>query len=376
MVQRRDASQVVSFNPPASSAAALTGAVWMGELGHVSSLKYASSLPGGPSTASWVLQRPPTYRVSAMTPGRWIQIVRGCEAVWQGVLQEPQPGTGGWQMSAVGIGSLGNNYRAIYTSWNPAVANSNPIDMAIARGMRWRKGTMPSSGLWLGDFQDSGSCTVSDYLNSITVQGGMIWKVDRRDGTLTIVPLPATVNRLLVSNSPVPRTVAEDVNSLFLRYQATDDNSSATPPVAATYGLANVTDAADIAQHGTAEEYYDLSQNGTMALSAAQSNGNNILNRYNGVTFSSSFTITPGQLLNAGGAECDPGTEAAGNVYRLMLTDFGYAADQVQGPVTIIGGDVEWDDTAQQLQVTAFLTAAQNFGSLLSAAFPTTSTPG
>jgi hypothetical protein len=363
VVQRRDASQVLSLSP------SLSNPVWIGSLGHVASLKYASSLPGGPSTASWVLQRPPTYRATAMEAGRWIRIYRGAVPVWQGVLQEPVPSSDGWQMAATGAGSIGNSYRAIFSSWTV----SSVITSAQSRGLPWKLGTVPGSGLWLGDAQDSGSLTVTDFLNNVTVQGGFIWSVDERDLTLSIFALPTTVNRLLISSSPVPRTIAEDVNSVWLRYEATADNS--TTDSAATYGLANATNATDIALHGTTEEYYDLSSNGVMSSGTAAANGANILKRYQAITFSAPFQVGPGQLLNAGGAPVDLGTETAGNVYRLMLTDWVYTSGS-GWPVTLIGGGVEFDDATQSLQVTALQTVQQDFQSLLAASFPTSSTPG
>lgn len=363
MVQRRDATQVVSLNQK------LGDVTWMGELGHNAGLKYADTLPGGPSTAGWVLQRPATFRVTAMDPGRIVRMYRGVDRIWEGLMNEPSPQGEGWQMTADGSGTYGNRFRAIYTTFN----QNDALDEAILRGLRWKKSSFSSSGLWLGDVEDSGSQTVTDFLNSITVQGGMTWHIDRRDGTLTLIALPTVVNRILVCTTPVARTIAESVNSLYLRFQSSADNS--TTGAAATYGLANSKVQADIDLHDVWEEYYDLSENGTMSSGSAAANGANILKRYGRASFSDAFTVRQGQLLNAGGVPVDLGAEKAGTVCRLVLTDFGYGGEVSAAPVSFVVGEIEYDDTTQTAQITPFQNVRNNFQSLLAAMFPTTSTP-
>jgi hypothetical protein len=317
-----------------------------------------------------LLQVPPTYRTDSLNPGRPLSIYRGSGRIWHGLLNEPQPSTDGWTVTATGDGALGNNFCDIWTTWdNP----DEHINAAIARGLPWRNyGISDIEALWLGDQVDSGSEQISDFLNSITVQGALSWSIDRRDATLSVAALPTTVTRLLVATSPVARTVASDINSLFLYYQITgDDTTSSTP---ATYGLVNVTNAADIALHGTTEDYYDLSSNGDMTSGEVEANGNSVLARYNRASFAGPFTVAPGQLLNAGGYPVDLGCEKAGEVYRLILTDFGYGGEVTAAPVTFIGGGVEYDDSAQTLQITPFQSVATSFSDLLSAVFPTTAT--
>lgn len=363
MVQHRGSPQVLSLSQQ------LTNPVWLGELGHLAGLKYASTLPGGPSTASWTLQRPPRVRPTSINRGRIVRIVAGTEQVWEGVLDEPVPSGDGWAMTAVGSGAYGNSYRAVWTSWSP-IGGGSPINAAIPRGLRWRNGITSTSGLWLGDTQDSASCSISDFLNSITVQGAKTWTVDRRDNTVTIIPLPTTVSRLLVCTAPVAKTVAEDVNSLWLNYEATADNQATNAP--ATYALANSTNPTDITSYGTTEEYYDLQSNGVMSGGAAQSNGNSILQRYQAVTYAGPFQVRYGQLLNAGGYPVNLATERAGTVCRLLLTDFAFAV----GPATFITGTYEYDDSTQTATITPFQTASADLQSLLAATFPTSTTPG
>lgn len=363
MVQRRDATQVVSFNQAGGDG------TWMGELGHVGSLKYSDTLPGGSSTSSWILNRPPRFRTVAMDPGRMVSMYRGIHRVWRGMMEEPKPGGEGWTMSAQGSGTFGNRFRAVYTTFN----QNDSLDQAIARGLPWKKASFSSSGLWLGDVEDSASQTISDFLNSITVQGAMTWQVSRSDDTLTLIALPTTVTRILVCTSPVARTIAENVNSLFLRYQVTGD--STVSGSAATYSTTTAKNDADISLHGVWEQYYDLSENGTMSAGTAQNNGLNILKRYARASFGDPFTVRHGQLLNAGGVPVDLGAEKAGSVCRLVLTDFGYGGEVSAAPVTFVVGEIEYDDNTQTAQITPFQTVNENFQNLLQATYPTKSTP-
>jgi hypothetical protein len=364
MVQRRDASQCLSTAPDGSDPR------WLGELGSCAGLTYSYGYPGGASTMSVVLQREPTFRVAAMSLGRTLSIWRGASRIWTGRLAEPQAAAEGWTITAVGNGALGNSFADIWTTWRDP---DDHVNQAIARGLPWRNPGISAAGLWLGDQQDSGSQQITDYLTSITVQGIVTWTVSPVDGTLSLAPFPAAVNRLLVCTTPVARTVADDINVLFLKYQATFD-SSATAAVA-TFGVARSSNDADIAAHGPQESYYDLTANGVMTESAAGQNGDNVLARYNRASFAGPFTVSYGQLLNAGGFPVDLGTEQAGNVYRLMLTDFGMGGEVTAAPITFIGGAVQYDDATQTAQITPFQNTDSTLASILAAAFPTRTTP-
>ena len=73
-----------------------------------------------------------------------------------------------------------------------------------------------------------------------------------------------------------------------------------------------------------------------------------------------------GQLLNAGGAPIDPGTDQAGTVVRLILTDFAYGGEVTMAPITFIFGAYSWDDFAQQAQITPYQALDQSLSGLLS----------
>jgi hypothetical protein len=362
-MQRRDQSQVVTY------AQGWTDPQWLGAIGHVTGLTTTHTYPGGPSQMSLLLQIPPGRRVTAMNPGRLARVYRGGSCTWNGQLDEPQPDTGGWTVTAHGSGTFGAQYRDIWTTWSDP---DDHLDQAIARGLDWTNpGLSGVSGLWLGDQADPGSQTITDFLNSITVQGALGWTIGRSDNRLAIAPVPAAVTRLLIVTVPVARTIAAAVNSLFIRYEASADSGGGA--AAAAYGLAGEINQADADLHGTTEDYYDDSGNGVITLSQAQANARSVLSLLNRASFAGPFQAAPGQLLNIGGAPVDLGAEQAGEVTRLLLTDFGYGGEVVPSPVTFVTGEYSCSDSAQAAQITPWQSARDDLQSLLAAVFPAVS---
>jgi hypothetical protein len=102
-----------------------------------------------------------------------------------------------------------------------------------------------------------------------------------------------------------------------------------------------------------------------MASSAALAVGYSVLSIYQAASYAGPFTVGYGQLLNSGGQAIDPGTDQAGTVARLILTDFGYGGEVVPGPVTFIVGAYSWDDFAQTATVTPYQAPDQSLTGLL-----------
>ena len=174
-------------------------------------------------------------------------------------------------------------------------------------------------------------------------------------------------NRLLVSTQPQARTLGGDINTIYIRYQVMAASSTTTGSQAATFATTSVQNAASVAAHGVTETYIDLSSVGTMSSGAAQAVGNNVLAIYQRASFAGPFTGSYGQLCNTGGVPIDPGTDQAGTVCRLVLTDFAYGGEVTpQFPVTFIVGAYTWDDFAQVFTVTPYQTLDMSLTGLLS----------
>lgn len=330
---------------------------WLGTLGHVTGLKYSFTCPGGCDQMSATLQVPARFRTDALNPGRIVQVIRGASVVWDGKLDEPLPSADGWSITAHGSGTFGADFMATYSGAWPGTTSQVPdkaVNDAIGRGLRWvNPGVNGVSGIYLGQPVDPGAQSVTDLLNLVCSKGGLTWYVScrPRGNVLSVFPLPTTVNRLLVSDSPVPRTLGGDVNTIWLRYEINEDTNTGTP---ATYGLTSATLPDSITAHGRMETYDDLSSVGLQSAGSAQLVGNQILKRYNRASFGGPFTVRYGQLLTTGGTPVDLGSEEAGGVCRVLLTDYGYGGEVSAAPVQFIVGAYEYDDQAQIATVTPF----------------------
>ena len=132
--------------------------------------------------------------------------------------------------------------------------------------------------------------------------------------------------RLLIATDPQARTVAADINGLWLRYQITSDQTgtSSGTAAAATYGTVEATNAASQAVHGVMESYEDLSSAGVISAGTAQAAGQSVLAAYQRATYAGPFTIRQGQLLTMGGTPIDIGAERGiPQVAKVILvTDF------------------------------------------------------
>ena len=365
MAERRDASQVCTHRYDGTGK--IIDRRWLGyECGHISQLKYGFTYPGGCAAATWQLARPPEYWNNAMSMGRYVEINRGGVPVWRGMLDQSSPSVqDGWLMGAHGSGTFGNDFNASYTSWN----QNQPIDNAITRGLMWRKSSFSSTGLWLSTPFDSGSQKITQFLNLITQQGNMGWRVSRMDSILTLEALPSAPDCILVASTPVGRTSHGNYNVIDVRFLASDDGNGNQ-----TFGGTEVTLASLLAAGIPRNEaYIDLSNAGTMNATNAGINGTNLLQRYVRASFDDPFVIRNGQLLTPGGQPMDIGA-ANPKVAKLMLLDLPLAGEATAAPITFIVGAYDYDDDSQTASLTAFQSAASDLsalgGNLLAAITP------
>lgn len=360
-LERRNASQVVTYTQT------MTSPRWLGTLGHVTGLTYSYTCPGGPDQMQCTLQREARFRTDALNPGRIVQIYRGASMIWEGKLDEPTPGDSGWTITAHGSGTYGTDFLAVYSgAWNTNPDSS--INAAISRGMRWvNRGIGSPSGIWLGQAVDSGAQTITDLLNLNCSQGGLTWYVETRPSGnyIKVISLPTTVTNLLVAAGPVARTLGGDVNTIYLRYQTSND-AILTPSV---FSTTSVTEQKSINLHGPMEAYLDLSSANVLSAGAAQTVGNLVLQRYQRASFAGPFPAGPGRLLTTGGAVVDlgMGMPQAPMVCRLILTDFGYGGEITPAPIQFLVGGYSYDDDAQTATITPFQYLRTSFSSLISA---------
>lgn len=386
---------------------------WLGDVGHVAGVSYSYATPGGPDQMQCTLETEPEFRTDAINPGRIMQVYRGGSCVWEGINLEPSPASTGWTLTANGCGTYGDNYTAWYNSWTA----NNPINHAISRGLRWdnRQGLANPSTLYMGPEQDSGSLTMTDFMNLLCTTGSQYWslvapasasQVPCGPWTLRIDDLPndesgdplilgvnasnqfvpgewhridtyLTQKRqppdlYLVSTNPIGRTIAADYNTIVLKYQISGDTTatSTTAAKAATYGVTFVDEPASVAIHGRMEYYLDVSNNGNMTKAATESVGRNILNKYIRANFTQSFTVDPGQLLNSGGEPVDLGCNWGGKVVTVQNINAPAGGEVSMDPITFLIGEYEFDDSSQTATITPYQNALTDMASVVSALYP------
>jgi len=352
--------QVVTRAPDGSNP------MWLGQVGHVTGLSLSHAVPGGPDQLSCVLQTTTAGRPVAIQAGRRVKAYAGVRPVWDGQLDEPTPGGDGWQVVAHGAGAFGQQFNAIWTAtWASGAAPSDAVDQAISRGMRWVNPGFnpPPSGAWMGQVPDNASLKIADVLNLLCSRGGLTWQVKCTAGGnvlgfITVPVAPVTPTRLLVATGPVARTIGGVVNAITLRYQVSTDSSGG-----ATYNTTTVTNAAMIAMYGRSEQFLDISNAGNQTAGQAQAVGNWVLNRYQQAAFGGPFTITPGQYLTARGSRVNLATEQAGEVVRLLVSDYGGAVS-AGVPVTFLVGAYSYDEESGTAQVTPFGSVRTDFTTL------------
>ena len=398
---------------------------YLGQLGHVSGISYAYSIPGGPSQLTCKLQVEPAFRTDAINPGRIVTAHRGGSCIWEGQLTEPQPEATGWTLTANGCGTYGTNFGAWYQGKMGPTKNSNgwtpdaPVDLAISRGLRWvNRGIGNPAGIYTGPLQNPGSLTVTDFMNLLATGGSLIWELVQPAGASSWPPAPWEVvfyalptdqngnplaagpstktqvnllaggkwkrvdlltssgrrppDLMLVNTSPVARTVVADYNTIILYYQVKPDKTatSTAKAQAAVYSTTFVDAPGSVAAHGRMEYYLDISNAGAMTAAAAQAIGLNVLARYVRANFAGSFSVMPGQLLNAGGHPVDLGVNWNGAVVTVQGVNAAQGGEVGLSPLTFIIGQYEFNDDTQTATVTPYQNARADMASVIAQLYP------
>ena len=124
----------------------------------------------------------------------------------------------------------------MWSTWNA----DDPVNQAISGDCAgYNPGIGCAAGIYLAQQVDSGAQTVTAFLNLLCSGGALSWMVIPPGASgipalpwqLQVFGLPADVygelqypvGRILISHTPVPRTVNADINTLIMRYQASSD---------------------------------------------------------------------------------------------------------------------------------------------------------
>lgn len=341
----------------------------LGNLGPMAPPRYSWTVPGGCDQLSVSLARSPRWRTKAIDPGRRVEVHLGGSVVWTGQLLEPNPNSGGWDLTAQGSGTYGAVYQAEFTgSWASALPDAM-INRAISRGLRWvNNGIGSPSGIYTGQPADSASMPLADALSQACSKGGLTWQVacTSRGDVVSMFALPTAPNRFLIADQEVTRTLGGDYNRIWLRYQASPDVGKTV----ATFTTTTADDSASQAAHGVSETYEDLSSDGVMTAGNAQAVGNYVLQRYQRASFADPFTVRWGQLTNLGGQPVELGAFYAADcqpamVCKVALLDYGYGGEVKPGAVKFLVGAYEYDAATGDAAITPFQGLRTDFAGLM-----------
>lgn len=388
---------------------------WLGTTGHVQSLVMDWSIPGGPTQATFTLAAPPDYRTDALNPGRILQGFRGGSCIWEGILTEPVPSATGWQVTANGAGTYGASFAAVYDGPNHW-ASDNAMWKAAGRGLHWQHdGFGKPATIYYGTQQDSGSLTITDWLNLLCTEGSLYWSVEPPAGNavpapphvIRLRPLPPNINanpltsdfsapqqydiddwqrtdlkgkllRLppdlyIVNTTPVARTIHDGYNTLILKYLVSPDTTgtSTTIATAAQYSYTVVDNPGLVAGNGRVEYYVDLTvDNNVLTEKQATAIGKRILQRYVNLNWTQAFQVMPGQLLNNGGAPVDLGCGHAGKIASVQVMSDAFGGDAALSPATFTIGTYSYDDDTQTATVTPYQAPATDIASVIAELYP------
>ena len=403
------------------------GQQYLGSYGHVQGLNFGSVLPGGDNQCTCLLQMEVGRRPEALSPGRVLEVVRGSEIPWRGILAEPTPSADGWTVSATGLGVHGADFQDAYTdpyrvdttgtgtaTGNTAVNNTNADARDVHR-------TISGDGIPPGAVINTVNPGVSYSISlpatktghptltiggwtpdapidrAISWYGGLrwvnpgvtnAWWINSADvGAITITE---HLNDVMGNNGntwyvdqwrylhtgPLPSDVTHllvvDVPAARTLYG--DINNLWIKYIASddgqggiTYGFTNYLDNDSWNKHGAHESYIDITNAGLLTGTAAQQVGANILSKYTRAAFAGPFSVRYGQLLTIGGSPVDLAMQRVGNmVCRLIFTDDPFGGEVVAGPIEFPVGEYTYDDDSQTANVTPVQSYRTDIGKILS----------
>lgn len=330
--------------------------IWLDQLGIVAGVEYDTTYPGGDAEASWQITLDPGFQHRAVLYGRKVGIALGGSAIWHGYLDNPQRGTS-WQMTAIGIAALGQNYRAVAATSGNALALNEVVDAAITRGLPWvRSGSLPTLS---GAFVPSATLSIAEALDQVAAGQSTetYWAVDT-NGVLTMTAAPTTASYVLYATAPGGgRNLSGFATDVYVQYQSatgvmsTDLRSAASRPF------------------GRFEAYSD--QTGLQLIPSTQADalGDGFLAR-NGarLKFTNDFVVTPGQLVTLGGQAVDLAAVRAGFLANVIFTDPDSAGEVTLGAIPqVLFGAARYDADADNLTLTPVYAAQDSLQALLGA---------
>lgn len=248
---------------------------------------------GGIGEVSWAFALTPRSQHQALRKGVLVEVMCGPMPVATAQMSEPDRTT--WECKAYGLSSSLRRFLALSAGANTRDL-VEAIDNAMAEG--WQ-GTNPNpvAGYAAGDATGN-PVKVGDLLDNYAEQTGQRWGADAQ-GRLFMRPDPTSATWLASPDSAAFGTTDED----------------ATARLAGRYfnGTVNAT---AFAGSGEPQESVDLTERGTLSLSAAEAILGGMLTRRRGEGWTNGVTLHREQITTRGGTPAFLASVVAGQMIR------------------------------------------------------------
>lgn len=332
---------------------------WQALDGFYGDVEFATCWPGGSDSLTWTASGPQRRLLGALPVlGQF-----GPLPVFSGTLTEPDASQ--QQLTAQGLWRLGNNYAALDGSGNATATVDVAVDQAISRGLPWTRPTSISAVPVNLDVSSS-PATVASLLDAWTLESGQRWGVDV-NGRLFAKPDPTVpAYQTLPMAGGLGFALDDYASTLVGRYINVVGN---------VYATTSWTDAVAQLQHGHAETTVDLTGRGPITTAVAQGILATMLALGASTPqWTSTLTLTYGELLTPGGVPIALETVTAGQVVRVrggyelaQRLNGAMYLDVLIGRTQLAGG---------KLTITPMQTAPRNFVDVIADALSTDDAPG
>lgn len=316
------------------------GGRWLSAVAPIGSVSWSRRWPGGSHEASWHLstQGRPTWTLPTfIRRGQLVEVFAG-PRVWRGVLAQPVPGEGGWDMTATGLYSEASRFHALTSGGTMTSVPNTAIDAAIARGLPWKR-TQSFSTTAVGAVE-SDLPTLFDLLNAWADAAGEFWGVDA-DGYVFHAPLPTSPTWVMTPGPDLPgATDSEYASHVYGRYLRSTDG---------TYQTVIASDADAATRWGRAEVTLDLTNRGAMTTASAQAAVDGVLAKGKArLGWTDDLEPGPWDLLTfGGGVPADFRHVREGQMVRVLgVMD---PTTTVAKPIDVVIGEAKYDASNDSL---------------------------
>lgn len=309
---------------------------WFMDSAAFGELKWSSRYRGGPEAAS--LRVDSTKRLP-YRPGQLVEVSEMGVPVFAGTLLEPDGDT----LHARGLYHQGKKAKSLDSLAALTTVPDTAITEGIARGvLNW---SLPSSLSTVPVGDVNAPISISELLDKSTAVDGRVWQVDARG--IAKAAVPPTTPRWYVTPGAGQLTVAEDsyVTTLYGRYL---DSGTGL------YATVSATDADAAARFGASEDTVELSQDGTLSMTAANATDivtNALAMGASRPGWANGLRLASWELTTAGEARANLRAVKGGDMIRILGQVDRTIALGPKPYIDVIADEVSYEDGSEFIDI-------------------------